>query len=272
MYIHFSILRFIVLSNRIYWNKRDNDWEGENWVSFFLRLSLSSTIFAMPIGTSRLSQWQWVYRIEALYHFYFLQAKLILGGLSLCQSLKVPFVLLPPLNSDDPDPYPGIMTTGINFNPASIITTTTDTPLKTVSVTSPAPPASQNMPDVSSTATTSNTPNVQGSAGRSPHQQQEGEDGGSIDESRTRPTAALKGLPLPVTTTVAQVVTTQQHQPQIHHHHLVSSPATTPSPVRVPSVEHLFWKKEKSFNDSITYFISSPLQPSSYNAFFHSLK
>jgi len=34
------------------------------------------------------------------------QAKLILGGLSLCQNVKVPFVLLPPKISDDTDPYP----------------------------------------------------------------------------------------------------------------------------------------------------------------------
>jgi len=37
---------------------------------------------------------------------YYVKAKLVLGGLSLCQNVKVPFVLLPPLNPDDPDPYP----------------------------------------------------------------------------------------------------------------------------------------------------------------------
>lgn len=30
----------------------------------------------------------------------------MLGGLSLCQNVKVPFVLLPPSIPDDPDPYP----------------------------------------------------------------------------------------------------------------------------------------------------------------------
>jgi hypothetical protein len=37
---------------------------------------------------------------------FVVQAKLILGGLSLCQNVKVPFVLLPPHISDDTDPYP----------------------------------------------------------------------------------------------------------------------------------------------------------------------
>ena len=36
----------------------------------------------------------------------YFQAKLVLGGLSLCQNVKVPFVLLPPQIPDDPDPYP----------------------------------------------------------------------------------------------------------------------------------------------------------------------
>ncbi|XP_021949507.2 phosrestin-2-like [Folsomia candida] len=37
---------------------------------------------------------------------YYVKAKLVLGGLSLCQNVKVPFVLLPPQIPDDPDPYP----------------------------------------------------------------------------------------------------------------------------------------------------------------------
>lgn len=40
-----------------------------------------------------------------------------------------------------------------------------------------------------------------------------------------------------------QQLTLHQHQPQIHHHHWAASPATMPSPVKmptVPSAEHLF--------------------------------
>jgi len=196
---------------------------------------------------------------EFFFSLSFSQAKLILGGLSLCQSVKVPFILLPPLNPDDPDPYPGVMTTQINFDPEDVITTTacSTTPQKTATGTSPMPPSpTSQLVDVSS-----NTKTVENSSSGMRRVQQQDDD----DEDGCETTLMKRGV------SVAQVVTTTstsssttisaaqhylQHQPQIHHHHLASSPATTPSPVRVPSVEHLFWK-EKSFNDtdSITHLI-----------------
>ncbi|CAL8143581.1 unnamed protein product [Orchesella dallaii] len=182
---------------------------------------------------------------------YYVKAKLILGGLSLCQSLKVPFILLPPLNPDDPDPYPGVMTAGINFNPADVITTTacSTTPQKTAAGTSPTPPppTSSQLPDVSRSS--SNTQNVESPGGRrrrSQEQQQDEEEEDDDDDDECATAIMKRGVAVAQVVTSSSSTTTSisaqhlQHQPQIHHHHLVSSPATTPSPVKVPSVEHLF--------------------------------
>ncbi len=185
------------------------------------------------------------------------QAKLILGGLALCQSLKVPFVLLPPLNPDDPDPYPGMSQTAeINFNPEENFVMTQGGVTEGNVISELSAPKAQSLPDPGYSTISGGSGGVAG------------EDSGTCDnDDDTTIKRTTKSTERLISTSSASVVegarrkssstssiTTQhpqqhqqltlhQHQPQIHHHHLAASPATTPSPVKVPTVpstEHLF--------------------------------
>lgn len=171
----------------------------------------------------------------------------------------MPFVLLPPLNLDDTDPYPGGLeaSEGASFNPESIISAHGDPSATDVDTASPR------KVDESSSA---------GITGQYPHDRNicVSEAGGAItsslcdtsskgvgesdkNEERTLVTSPKSRIPFTFTTAPGERgtsssshstsspgtgATIQHYQPQIHHHHLAASPATTP--VRVPSAEHLF--------------------------------
>lgn len=199
------------------------------------------------------------------------QVKLILGGLALCPSLKIPFILLPPLNPDDPDPYPNSSSA-----PSSAQRTTESETNRICSVASPLKEQGESESANKKPQPASDRPQVEvtpaerctifsGPPGKQEQERSitcisdtsnnyeerksvkvetEQPSVSSVSVSSTRRETKLSSSSTSSTPTASlyqqQQVTLQQHQPQIHHHHLATTPATTPSPVRTSSGTHLF--------------------------------
>lgn len=193
--------------------------------------------------------------------------------MALCPSLKIPFILLPPLNPDDPDPYPNSSSA-----PSSAQQTTESETSRICSVASPlleqgeSESANKKLQPASDGHQVEVTPaeritTVSGPPGKQEQERSitcisdtsnnyeerksvkveaEQPSASSVSASNTRRERETKLSSSSTSSTPTaslyqqQQVTLQQHQPQIHHHHLATTPATTPSPVRTSSGTHLF--------------------------------
>lgn len=193
-----------------------------------------------------------------------LQVKLILGGLALCPSLKIPFILLPPLNPDDPDPYP----CSAQQQPSRICSVSASNPegesgeSESANKTLPSSQCDQVQvaPECSSSTTSCAGKQEQDTicTGDTTSTNYDGRRRSVKVEVEQPPPASVSStggtgeretkLSLSSTSSTPTVpllyhdqLTLHEHQPQIHHHHLATTPATTPSPVRASSSgTHLF--------------------------------